>query len=62
MPECHQGFTITHKVSRGFIVCSEPTQGTTKEPHYVQMSSQGVMSSKEAGFLLGILIFKGFTV
>ena len=48
MSECNQGFTLTQNVSWGFLCCTPPTLGTVSQPHYVEMSSQGVVSSKEA--------------
>lgn len=61
MTACRQGFTLIHNVSRSFILCSTPpSQGTTKEPQYVQMYSQGVMSSNKAGNYPELHSVKGY--
>jgi len=60
MPECRQGFTLTQNVSCGFLLChTPPTRGTDHQPCYVEMSSQGVMYSKEASQNPGLYRVKG---
>jgi hypothetical protein len=48
----------THiNVSWGFILCcTPPTQGTVDQPHYVELSFQGVESGNEAS---SCILFKG---
>jgi len=58
--EWGQGFTLTQNMGWGFLFCSTPlTLGTVVRPHYVQMSSQGVMSSKQASSNPGLCPVKG---
>jgi hypothetical protein len=55
MSECCQNFTLTQKMRWGFHLCSFlPTQETVSQPHYVEMSSQGVMSSNNASSYPGL--------
>ena len=59
-PECCQGFTLTQNVSWGFLhYPTPPTQGPVDQSHYVEMSSEGVMSSKEVGNDPGLYPVKG---
>jgi len=53
-----QGFTLTQNVSC-FLLCPTSTQATATQPHYVEMSSQGVMCNKEAGNNPGLYSVKG---
>jgi len=49
MSDSRQGFTLTHKVRRCFLISSRrPTYRTVNQPHYVEMLSYSVMSSKQA--------------
>jgi len=49
MSEFRQSFTLTQNVGWGLLLCTtSPTQGTVNQSHYVEMSSQGVMSIKKA--------------
>jgi hypothetical protein len=58
--ECCQGFTLTQNVSPGFLCCpTPPTPGSVNQPHRVEMYSQGVISSKEAGNNPGLYPAKG---
>jgi hypothetical protein len=60
MPECRQGFTLTQHMGWGFLPSPTfPAQGTVRQPHYVKMSSQGVMPSKEASNYPGFCPVKG---
>ena len=45
-----QGFALTQNSSCGCLLCSTPLiKGTVNLHYYVEMSSQGVMSSRKAG-------------
>jgi hypothetical protein len=48
IPKQSQGLTPTKNMGQGFILCSTlPAQWAAYQPHQVEMSSQGIMSSKE---------------
>ena len=59
MCECHQGFTLTQNASWGFFLCSmPPTYGTVNQPHYIEMSCRGVISSKRPVITLDFILLK----
>ena len=60
MSECSQSLTFTQNVGRGFLFNSTlPAQGAVKQPQQVEVSSQGVMSSKKASYNPGLIPIKG---
>ena len=57
---CRQIFTFKQTMSWGFVLCSTLlTQRTVNQPHYVEMSSQGVMSGEKASNNTGLYPIKG---
>ena len=55
MFECLQSSNLTQNVDWGLPLCpAPPKQGTANQPHNVEMSSQGVMSSKKTSNCTGL--------
>jgi len=58
--ECHQISTLTQNLGWGLLLCpATPKQGTVNQPHYVEMSSEGVMSSEKTSNCTGLRPIKG---
>jgi hypothetical protein len=59
MSVCCQSFTLTQNISWGLLLClAPPTQQTVNQPHYVEISSQGVMSSKKGKTTVDCVLLK----
>jgi len=55
LSECCQNFTLAQKMRWGFHLCSFlPTQASAIQPHYIEMSPQGVMLIKKASSYPGL--------
>jgi len=60
MYECRQGFIHTKRELRSpLLPDTSYTYGTVSQPHYVEISSQGVMSSMGASNNPGLYPVKG---
>ena len=61
MCESHQNFTLTRNVGLGLLLCpTPPAHQAVGQPSYVEISSQGVMSSKKVNNYPGLHRIKGY--
>jgi len=59
MSEWSQGLTLTQNVDWGFLLSTTfRTSGVITQPHYIQMSSQSIMSIKQANSNPGLYPIK----
>jgi hypothetical protein len=57
---CRQSFTFAQNMAWGLFLCSAfPTQGTVTQSHNVEVSSESVMSGKQASNHPGLRPIKG---
>ena len=60
MSEWSQGLTLAQNVDWGFLFSTTfPTSGVITQPHYIYMSFQGIMSSKESNNNPGLCPIEG---
>ena len=60
MSEWAQSFTLTQNVDWGYFLCTTlPACGVINQPHYIKMSSQGVVSGTKASDNPGLCPIKG---
>ena len=60
MSEWSQGLTLTQNVDWEFLLSTAfPTNEVITQPHYIKMSSQGVISSKQASNNPGLYPING---